>query len=80
VVAVKREHETPDLWAELSRERELIGGEAVDGDRPFTADEKRLLAERLDLLQRQIIQIANPDASQTAALENAIVALKNAAE
>jgi hypothetical protein len=45
---VKREHETPDLWAALAQERELISGVAVDGDEGFTAAEQRLVHERLN--------------------------------
>ena len=77
---VQREHETVDLWTALAEDRELIAGEAVDADRPFTAGEKKQVAERLLLLKQQIVLIAKPDPVQDARLDRAIVALNAAAE
>ncbi len=46
---VKRDLETPDLWAELQREAELLGAnfDDVTGNTPFTPDEQNEIAGRL---------------------------------
>jgi hypothetical protein len=48
---VKRDVETPDLWAELQRQREVLTGVLVVdddvGDTPFSADEQAEIAEQL---------------------------------
>jgi hypothetical protein len=77
--AVKREHDTPDLWARVREEQELLAGDAFEGDRSFTPKEQKLLSERLDQLQIRIVQIASPDTTQAAALTNTIDTLKTAA-
>ncbi len=42
---VKRDVETPDLWAELQRERDLIGARHEDAENtPFTPDEQTEIA------------------------------------
>jgi hypothetical protein len=46
---VKRDLETPDLWAELQREAELLGANFNDitENTPFTPDEQKEIAGRL---------------------------------
>ncbi len=46
---VKRDLETPDLWAELQREAELLGDASneVTNNTPFTPDEQKEIVERL---------------------------------
>jgi hypothetical protein len=45
---VKREYEAPDLWGELGKQRELMGGElALVGNAPFTPDEQRQIEAQL---------------------------------
>jgi hypothetical protein len=43
---VKELHETPDLWAELEQQRDLMIGEAVENT-PFTAVEQEQIAAQL---------------------------------
>jgi hypothetical protein len=43
---VKEEHETPDLWAELGQQRDLMIGEAV-ANTPFTPEEQEQIAAQL---------------------------------
>jgi hypothetical protein len=47
---VKRDLDTPDLWAELQRETQLLGAgsSVVTENTPFTPDEQREIAGRLD--------------------------------
>jgi hypothetical protein len=47
---VKQDLDTPDLWAELKREGELLGAgsSVVTENTPFTADEQKEIARRLD--------------------------------
>lgn len=49
---VKRDLETPDLWAELRREAELLGAnfDGVTENTPFTPDEQKVIAGRLQEL------------------------------
>jgi hypothetical protein len=46
---VKRDLETPDLWAELQREAELLGAgsDEIAENTPFTPDEQKEIAGRL---------------------------------
>jgi len=53
VAAVKRDIDTPELWAELQRETELLGAvsdEAVENT-PFTSAEQDEIAEQLRKLR-----------------------------
>ena len=49
---VKHDLEIPDLWAELQREAELIGTsfDDISENPPFTLDEQKEIAERLQEL------------------------------
>ncbi|THD68420.1 MAG: hypothetical protein E7813_10340 [Bradyrhizobium sp.] len=51
---VKRDLETPDLWAEFQREAKLLeaGSNAVTENRPFTPKEQREIAARLQELAK----------------------------
>lgn len=53
---VKRDLETPDLWAELWREIHLlgVGSNEVTENTPFTQDEQKQIAERLRGLPRHV--------------------------
>jgi len=46
---VKRDVETPDLWAQLQREREILTGARYEDveNTPFTSDEQAEIAEQL---------------------------------
>jgi hypothetical protein len=53
---VKRDTETPDLWAELRRQTELlaaVGDESVDNT-PFTPSEQEGIARRLEEFRTQV--------------------------
>ena len=47
IAFVKQEHEAPDLWEELRRQRELILGERVENT-PFSDQEQEQLAAHLN--------------------------------
>jgi hypothetical protein len=53
---VKRDLDTPDLWAELQREARLLGADpsVVTENTPFTADEQREIARRLEEAARHV--------------------------
>jgi hypothetical protein len=53
---VKRDLETPDLWAELQREGELlrVGSNEVTENTPFTPEEQREIARRLKKLAKHV--------------------------
>ena len=55
VVAVKDDMETPDLWAELSRQTELVAGASDDSleNTPFTPDERAEIARQLNELRQR---------------------------
>lgn len=77
---VKREHDTPDLWQAIAAERELLGTSSADDGAQFSADERKIVADRLTAFHRQVEQIANPTPDQAAALTKAVEDLKAAAE
>jgi hypothetical protein len=62
---VKRDDETPDLWAELQRERKILAGACYEDveNTPFTSDEQAEIAEQL----RQIKEYAKKTYSLTQA-------------
>ena len=51
---VKRDLETPDLWAELQREAELLGTNDVAENTLFTQDEQKQIAARLQELAKHV--------------------------
>jgi hypothetical protein len=57
--AVKRDLDTPDLWAELQREAEFlaVGTNELTANTPFTFEEQKQIAERLAELARNIEQM-----------------------
>lgn len=60
---VKRDFETPDLWAELQREAELLDPASDDENAPFTPDEQEEVARRLQELReyaRQTYSLSRP--------------------
>jgi hypothetical protein len=62
---VKRDVETPDLWAELKREGEILSGAryADVQNTPFTPDEQAQIAEQLEQIKRSAqTTYALPDA------------------
>ena len=63
---VKRDLEIPDLWAELRREAELLGGasNAVDENTPFTPEQQKEIAGRLQELveyARRTYSLSEPE-------------------
>jgi hypothetical protein len=53
---VKRDLETPDLWAELQREAELLGGASNEADEnaPFSPEEQKEILGRLQELAEYV--------------------------
>ncbi len=53
---VKEDVDTPDLWAELQREREVLTGARYDEveNTPFTSDEQAAIAERLQQTKQYV--------------------------
>lgn len=53
---VKRDVDTPDLWAELQREREILTGTRYEevGNTPFTSDELAEIAEQLQQIKEYV--------------------------
>jgi hypothetical protein len=63
---VKRDLETPDLWAELQREAELLGGASNEANEntPFTPEEQKEIAARLQELAeyaRRTYSLSGPE-------------------
>jgi hypothetical protein len=78
---VKRDIETPDLWAELRAERNLLGAgpfQATDNT-PFTPDEQEEIARRLQELSDYMKRTYPLTASQAVAFASTIVYLTEAA-
>ena len=71
LAAVKRDIDTPDLWAELQRETELLGAvshEAIENT-PFTPAEQDEIAEQLRKLRDSISQTHSLSGPQMRLLE-----------
>jgi hypothetical protein len=77
---VRREIEAPDLWAEVERERELVG-EAVPEieNTPFTPEEQRQVAAGLNELKEYIKQTHELSDAQVRELEGRLDYLADAA-
>ncbi len=71
---VKQDLDTPDLWAELQREGELLGAgsSVVTENTPFTADEQREIAERLKKLGEYVRVTHSLSMAQMQALQEKI--------
>ena len=68
---VKLDLNTPDLWAELQREAKLLGtsSNAITENTPFTADEQKELARRLDELAKYLSHTYSLPRAQMQTLE-----------
>lgn len=77
---MRKERDTPDLWALAAREHELISGEATDGDRGFSADERQRLSERLLLLEQEILKLGPATDDQRGLVRESIDAADKAAD
>jgi hypothetical protein len=68
---VKRDLDTPDLWAELQRETKLLGAgsNVVTENTVFTAEEQKQIAERLRELAKHVSQMHSLSKAQIDALE-----------
>jgi hypothetical protein len=68
---VKRDLETPDLWAELRREAELLGAgvDKVTENTPFTLDEQKQIAARIDELAKSVSRTHSLSEDQMHALD-----------
>jgi hypothetical protein len=68
---VKQDLDTPDLWAELKREAQLLGADAsvVTENKAFTVDEQREIAERLKKLGEYVNATHSLSKAQMQALE-----------
>jgi hypothetical protein len=71
---VKQDLDTPDLWAELQREGELLGAgsSVVTENTPFTADEQREIAERLKKLGEYVRVTHSLSMAQMQALQEKV--------
>jgi hypothetical protein len=72
--SLKRDLNTPDLWAELRNEADLLGAGSsrVIENTPFTQTEQREIERRLDKLRTDVIHAHSLSGAQTNALEGKI--------
>jgi hypothetical protein len=68
---VKRDLDTPDLWAELLREGDLLGAgsNVFIENTPFTAEEQREIAGRLDQVAKYVRETHSLSMAQMRALD-----------
>jgi hypothetical protein len=67
---VKRDIETPDLWAQLQREREILGRAPDEAENtPFTPDEQAEIVKHLDELKEYMKETYSLSQDQMVALE-----------
>jgi hypothetical protein len=71
---VKDDVDTPDLWAELQGERELLTGDWYDDaeNTPFTEDEQAKIADELRQIKEQLEAQHSLDGAQMRALEEKV--------
>jgi hypothetical protein len=71
---VKRDLDTPDLWAELRRETQLLGADlsVVTKNTPFTADEQKEIARRLEEAAKHLREAHLLSMAQMQALDEKI--------
>ena len=79
--AVKRDVETPDLWAQLQRERELVAAvsDQANDNTPFTAAEREEIAEQLRELKDHLGRVHSLSEEQARLLDERIAYLVDAA-
>jgi hypothetical protein len=67
---VKLDLDTPDLWADLQREVKLLeaGSNEITDNTPFTAEEQKEIARRLDKLAKDVSQAHSLSGAETKAL------------
>ena len=77
---VKRDLETPDLWAELQREAKLLGAgsNAVTENTPFTPGEQKEIAGRLKELAKYVRKTHSLSPAQMQALDEKLEYLVDA--
>jgi hypothetical protein len=76
---VKRDLETPDLWAELQRDAQLLFGAPSDDNTPFSPDELNEIAARLQALAEHARRTYSFSAAQMRALDTKVEYLVHAA-
>lgn len=79
---VKQDVETPDLWAELQRERAIITGAGFEEpeNTPFTSDEQAEIAQRLRQIKEHVRVTYELTAEQYAAIDKRLDHLEDAAK
>ena len=79
---VKRDLETPDLWAELQREAKLLGAgsNAVTENTPFTPEEQKEIAGRLKELAKYVRKIHLLSPAQMQVLDEKLEYLVDASD
>ena len=76
---VKREFEAPELWRELEREREVIGGMAAAENSPFSPAEQTQIAEQLRELKEFVRANYQLNGTQLGAIDSRLDYLSEAA-
>jgi hypothetical protein len=66
---IRREFEVPDLWAAVVEEsRALVTAATDDDNRPFAADEREVILERLDEIRRFLVETHELSQEQVGAM------------
>jgi hypothetical protein len=80
--AVKQDVETPDLWAQVQRERELLAAVSADANdnTPFTAAEREEIAEQLRELKNYLMRRHTLSDEQVRLLDERLDYLADAAK
>jgi hypothetical protein len=81
-VAVKNDMETPDLWAELLQQTQLLGSASDDGleNTPFTPDERAEVARQLNEFRQRAKAEYSLSATQSEDLDSKVDYLVDAAD
>lgn len=80
LIVLRHEITQPDLWAELERERQVVGELAPVENTPFTAEERQQIARQLGEVKAYVQKTRELSAAQSRALEARLDHLIEAAD
>jgi hypothetical protein len=81
LTTLKRDLETPDLWAALQQQQTMLDGLSADSgeNTPFTADEQQQIAQQLDEVRAYVKETYELSVDQRRLLEGQLDYLQDAA-
>jgi hypothetical protein len=79
LLLVKCEAEAPDLWQAVASETAIFGAAAEPDNSPFTPEQQRLIAARIDEIEQYLVNVAPLNEAEAARAHRRFDYLKEAA-